>query len=75
MALRLALYQSNCPVGNVLTPLNCCEVSADNSYKALQGKDKMTPIFKDYLSWLIDKHLSESFFMGLPVNVLDRSEL
>jgi hypothetical protein len=47
MALRLGLFKSNCPIEDVLTSLNCCKVLADNSYKALQGKYKMTPILKN----------------------------
>jgi hypothetical protein len=48
MALRLGLIISNClSHRGLLTPLNCCKVSADNSYKVLQGKCKMTIIPKN----------------------------
>jgi hypothetical protein len=49
MVLRLGFIRANCPIGNILTPLNFCKVSADNNYKVLflQGKCKMTPILKN----------------------------
>jgi hypothetical protein len=68
MALRLGFINLIvCPIGDVPIPLSCCRVSADKSYKALQGKYKM--------SWLINKHLSKAFFMGLPANVFEGLEL
>jgi hypothetical protein len=48
VAIRLGLINLIiCPIGYALTPLNCCKMSADNSYKALQGKYKMPPILKN----------------------------
>jgi hypothetical protein len=44
MALRLGLEIIVCPIEDVLTPLNCCEVSTGNSYKVLPGKYKTTLI-------------------------------
>jgi hypothetical protein len=45
--LRLELIKSNCLIGDIPTPLNCSKVSANNSYKALQGKYKITQILKN----------------------------
>jgi hypothetical protein len=47
IVLRLCLIKSTCPIGDILMPLNCCKVSANNSYKVLQEKYKMTPILKN----------------------------
>jgi hypothetical protein len=60
---------------DVLTPLNCCEVLAGNSYKVFTKKIQNDLNTEEQLSWLTDKHLSESFFMGLSVNVSVGSEL
>jgi hypothetical protein len=45
MALSLSLIKSNCPIEDVLIPLNC-KVSAGD-IRFLQGKYKTTPIFKN----------------------------
>jgi hypothetical protein len=48
VALRLDLINLiACPIGDVLTSLNCCKVLVGNSYKVLQGKYKTTPILKN----------------------------
>jgi hypothetical protein len=71
MALRLGLIKLNCVIGEVLTPLNCSDVSADNSYKVFTRK-----IQNLRMSVLVDsKHLSESFFMGWFINVPEGAEL
>jgi hypothetical protein len=64
-----------CLIGEVLTPLNCCKVLAGNSYRVFTRKIQNDSNTSECLSWLIDKHLSESFLMGLPVNVFESSEL
>jgi hypothetical protein len=43
MALELELIKSNCPTEDILTPLNCCEVSADNSHKFFTRKIQNDP--------------------------------
>jgi hypothetical protein len=57
MGLRLGLINLIVhPIGDILISLNCCKLSIENTYKALQGKYKMTPNVL-----LTDKHLLESF--------------
>jgi hypothetical protein len=58
-----------CPIGDVLTPLNCCKVLVGNTYKVLQGKYKMTPIIKNVCpGWW--KAFVRVIYHGLPVNIL-----
>jgi hypothetical protein len=42
--LWLELIKSNCPIGDVLTPLNCCKVLAGNSYNSYKANSKQPKI-------------------------------
>jgi hypothetical protein len=63
MTLRLGSIKTNCPIGDVLIRLNCCKVSADNSYKVFKGKYKTTSILKNVCpgKWPISRTIPNFF--------------